>query len=259
MQNNFIINGEQVKFFNEHGYLVVPNIINEGEVKAYKKIYDAFLDGTIDSGKNRADLGAGLGDNKQTENITQIMWPSDFVPAFFSMPYHQKALAIAKQLMGDDIEMDFDMLINKAPFSNTPTPWHQDAAYWINMPDKRAASCWLALDDAIKDNGCMWYAPGSHVKELRPHRFAGKEGGALQCDGSETEGVFIELKAGSCVLHHGGTLHYSRGNSTALNRRAFIINFRPKAMIDLERSQGFDHGRGGNAADRKVRNETFKK
>ena len=32
------------------------------------------------------------------------------------MPYHQKALAVAKQLMGNDIEMDFDMLINKAPF-----------------------------------------------------------------------------------------------------------------------------------------------
>ena len=51
--------------------------------------------------------------------------------------------------------------------------------------------------------------------------------GALQCDGTEAEGVFVELKAGSCVLHHGATLHYSRGNSTALNRRAFIVNFRP--------------------------------
>ncbi|HNP21512.1 MAG TPA: phytanoyl-CoA dioxygenase family protein [Panacibacter sp.] len=259
MRDNFIITDDQVRFFNANGYLVVEDVINEEEVKAYIKIYDEFLDGTIDSGKNRADLGEGLGNSKQAENITQIMWPSDFVPDFFSMPYHQKALAVAKQLMGNDIEMDFDMLINKAPFSNTPTPWHQDAAYWINMPDKRAASCWLSLDSATKDNGCMWYVPGSHMKELRPHRFAGKEGGALQCDGTEAEGVFVELKAGSCVLHHGATLHYSRGNSTALNRRAFIVNFRPKSMIDLERSQGFDHGRDGNAADRKVRNETSKK
>ncbi|MGI8583307.1 MAG: phytanoyl-CoA dioxygenase family protein [Chitinophagaceae bacterium] len=259
MQTSFQITPEQIKFFNENGYLLIENIINENEVEIYENIYNKFLDGTIDTGKNRADLGAGLGDNKKTESITQIMWPCDFVPELLQMPYHVRTLAIAKQVLGEDIEMDFDMLINKAPHTNTPTPWHQDAAYWINMPDKRAFSCWLALDEATKDNGCMWYVPGSHLKELRPHRFAGKEGGALTCDSTEEEGIFIELKPGSCVFHHGGTMHYSRGNSTNTNRRALIINFRPKAMIALEREQGFDHGRSGNAAERKVRNEEFKK
>jgi ectoine hydroxylase-related dioxygenase (phytanoyl-CoA dioxygenase family) len=151
--------------------------------------------------------------------------------------------------------MDFDMLINKAPYTNTPTPWHQDAAYWIDMPDKRAASCWLALDEATVDNGCMWYVPASHLNPVRPHHFAGKQGGALMCEASEAEGVPVELLAGSCVFHHGGTLHYSRGNTTASQRRAFIVNFRPQAMIDLERQKGFDHGRSGGASDRKVRNE----
>lgn len=32
--------------------------------------------------------------------------------------------------MGDDSEMDFDMLIYKHPKSNTEFPWHQDEAYW---------------------------------------------------------------------------------------------------------------------------------
>lgn len=253
-----MITDEKVRFFNVNGYLILENIISGEEVETYRRMYDQFLDGTIDTGKNRSDLGAGLGDGVQQENITQIMWPSDFVPALHSMAYHQRALAVARQLLGADIGMDFDMLINKAPHTNTPTPWHQDAAYWINMPDKRAVSCWLALDQAVKDNGCMWYAPGSHLHPLRPHRFAGREGGALQCDASEAEGICIELTPGSCVLHHGGTLHYSRGNSTDSNRRAFIINFRPEAMIALERSQGFDHGRSGNAADRKIRNEASK-
>lgn len=247
---------QQISFFTEHGYLILENIISNNDVLEYKNIYDRFLDGQIDTGNNRSDLGAGLGSQK--ENITQIMWPSDFMPDLLAMPYHVKTLAIAKEILGHDIEMDFDMLINKAPFTNTPTPWHQDAAYWINMPDRRAFSCWLALDEATKDNGCMWYVPGSHLKELRPHRFAGKEGGALMCDATEEEAVCIELKPGSCVFHHGGTLHYSRGNSTAGNRRALIVNFRPEAMIALEREQGFDHGRSGNAAERKVRNEESK-
>lgn len=248
----------QHEFWEQNGYLVVQNIISSEEIAAYQSIYNQFLDGTIQTGTNRSDLGAGLGKDVAKENITQIMWPSDFVPTILTMPYHQKALSIAQALMGEDIQMDFDMLINKAPFTDTPTPWHQDAAYWIDMPDKRAASCWLALDEATVDNGCMWYIPASHLKPIRPHRFAGKQGGALTCDASETEGAAVELLAGSCVFHHGMTLHYSRGNTTKSQRRAFIVNFRPDAMIELERQKGFDHGRSGGAADRKVRSDEFK-
>ena len=245
-------------FFEENGYLVIEDIISIDELDRYRKIYNDFLDDTIHTGKNRTDLGVGLGNNKKVENITQIMWPSDFVPAVLNMTYHQRALAIAKSLQGNDMEMDFDMLINKAPNTGTITPWHQDAAYWINMPDKRAVSCWLALDRATLENGCMWYVPGSHLLPLRPHRNAGGKGSALTCNATESEGVGIELKPGSCVLHHGATLHYSRGNSSDSHRRAYIINFRPAEMIAMERAQGFDHGRTGNAAERKIRNEDFK-
>lgn len=168
------------------------------------------------------------------------MVPSKLVPELLLKPVHKRSSQITKELMGEDIELDFDMLINKAPFTDTPTPWHQDAAYWIDMPDKRAASCWVAIDPAYKENGCMWYTPKSHLKPILPHTQTGNKG-ALQCEGREENSVSIELASGSCVFHQGGTLHYSRGNSTSNNRRALITNFRPKAMIALEREQGIDH------------------
>src|SRR5215204_3571123 len=138
----------QIAFYKENGYVVVDNIITPEEVEMYKSIYDDFLTGQIDVGANRSDLGQDLGNNKKVENITQIMWPSEFLKGLLDMPFHQRALNISKELMGEDLEMDFDMLINKAPRTNTVTPWHQDEAYWVNVPDKRATSCWLALDDA---------------------------------------------------------------------------------------------------------------
>jgi ectoine hydroxylase-related dioxygenase (phytanoyl-CoA dioxygenase family) len=241
----------QIDFFNTNGYLVVDNIITKEEVETYKAIYDDFLSGKIAVGSNRSDLGDGLGKNEARENITQIMWPSEFVPGLVDMPYHQRALAISKELMGDDADMDFDMLINKAPLTNTITPWHQDESYWLDVPDKRAVSCWLALDNSVADNGCMWFVPGSNLTAVRPHRFAGKEGGALMCDASESEGIAVELKPGSCTFHHGRTLHYSRGNSTKGQRRAFIVNFRPAEMILYERERGFDHGKN-NASNRQL-------
>ena len=232
-----VLTQEQKSFFEIEGYLVVENLINQTEVDYYSSLYNSFLDNSIDASRYRSDLSGGEG---AKEKITQIMVPSKLVPELLEKAIHRKSLEIAKTLLGDDIELDFDMLINKAPNTNTITPWHQDAAYWIDMPDKRAASCWVAIDHAYKENGCMWYTPKSHLSPVLPHSQTGNKG-ALQCEGAEENSVFIELQPGSCVFHQGGTLHYSRGNATEHNRRALITNFRPSAMIALEREQGVDH------------------
>ena len=75
---------------------------------------------------------------------------------------------------------------------------------------------------------------------------------ALECDGSEAECVCVPLRPGACTFHSGGVVHYSRGNSTAGHRRALIINFRPEAMIRLEREQGFDHGKTRNVRENRT-------
>ncbi len=216
----------------------MPNLLSNEEIKYYQGVYKSFLDNSINTSGFRSDLS---GSEKTTqEKITQIMVPSRLYPDLLEKPMHIKTLVIARELLGDDMCLDFDMLINKAPNTLTETPWHQDEAYWIDMPDKRAVSCWVAIDKAYKENGSMWYTPKSHLGEVLPHVQTGNKG-ALKCDGSELGSVCIELDPGSCVFHHGKTLHYSRGNATHTNRRAFITNFRPQDMIILERSQGYDH------------------
>jgi len=239
--------------FDRDGFVAVPGLLRPSEIEEYRAVYDRFLSGAIDVGRRRSDLGAGAPSQRPgVENITQVMWPSESRPELLASPAYVRALAVAREVLGDDLAFDFDMLIDKAPGTATPTPWHQDIAYWIDLPDRRAASCWVALDDATVENGCMWFVPGSHRLPMRSHRPAGKGGGALECDGSESEGVPVPLGAGSCTFHHGGTMHYSRGNSTAGHRRALIVNFRPQAMVELERSRGFDHGK--DAPGRENRN-----
>ena len=232
------IGRDEMDFFREEGYLVLENLISPKELQYYDRVYDDFLFNRIETSGHRSDLSGGTDFSR--EKITQIMLPSKFLPELKELPIHGRTLQIARELLGTDMDLDFDMLINKSPLTNTPTPWHQDAAYWIDMPDRRAVSCWVAIDRAFKENGCMWYIPKSHRSPVLPHVQTGNKG-ALQCEGSEARGVCIPLEPGSCVLHQGGTLHYSRGNSTLLNRRAVIVNYRPSAMIRLERSRGVDH------------------
>ena len=233
-----MISSNQFKFFDQEGYLELEKILSEQDIVFYSKTYDAFINNEFDTDDLRSDLSGK--EDKDMEYITQIMLPSRIYPNLLRQPMHQKGLAIAQQLLGEDMILDFDMLINKGPHTNQPTPWHQDAAYWIDMPDKRALSIWFAIDEATVENGCMWYTPKSHQSPLREH-FQPLGKGALQCSGSENESIAVPLKPGSCAIHHGHTLHYSRGNNTSGHRRAFILNFRPKKMVELERAQGMDH------------------
>lgn len=241
--------------FHQDGYALTGELLSPAEVDQYRAIYDRSLSGGIDCGDKRSDLGAGSARSTDAaENITQIMWPSALHPQLLELPLHERALAVARELIGNDAVLDFDMLIDKAPHTGVSTPWHQDAAYWVGLPDTRAVSIWVALDESTLDNGCMWYVRGSHETPLRAHWPAGTGRGAIECECSEDEpgATPVPLAPGHAAAHAGGTLHYSRGNTTDGHRRAYILNYRPAEMVRMEREQGMDHGLEENV--RTVRN-----
>jgi ectoine hydroxylase-related dioxygenase (phytanoyl-CoA dioxygenase family) len=236
-------------FFSKNGYVVSEKLLDEHELENIRKIYDLFLENKISVGNARSDLSGLSNAKEKTEKITQIMRPSFFYPDLSEFTVYSKALDLVKLLLGVDMALDFDMLIDKSPHTNTPTPWHQDEAYWIDMEDKRAATCWIALDNVFKENGCMWFVPGSHHQEIRRHSQTGLKG-ALQCEANEEEAISVPLSTGDATFHDGRTIHYSRGNETSFRRRALILNFRPEKMIQFERQNGFDH-----LGEREVRNK----
>eukprot|EP00658_Telonema_sp_P-2_P071380 TRINITY_DN60650_c0_g1_i1.p1 TRINITY_DN60650_c0_g1~~TRINITY_DN60650_c0_g1_i1.p1 ORF type:complete len:305 (+),score=64.61 TRINITY_DN60650_c0_g1_i1:158-1072(+) len=236
--------------FESQGYVVLENIIPGEALGVYQEAYNKLHSGEIDSSQWRHDLGSHKPEEQDgVENTGQIMWPSDRVPGLAEGPFHSRSLGAARTLFGSaDMAFDFDMLIYKDGNTFTETPWHQDAAYWPSgMSDTRACSCWVALDDVHVANGCLWMVPGSHKEaHLRQHRPATPGSHILMTDdASEQDGKPVELKAGSAVLWHGRTLHYARGNTTSKLRRAYITNYRPGAMVEWERANGFDHLRGG--------------
>ena len=142
---DFAIGQEEIEFFHLNRCVVVKNILAADELQHYRLLYGRFVSGEIDSGRNRSDLGEHTSrQQRDVENVTQIMWPSDFVLDLTDRPYHRRALSVARQLIRQDTAFAFDMLIDTAPNTLSPTPWHQDAAYWMKLEDTRAVSSWLA-------------------------------------------------------------------------------------------------------------------
>lgn len=236
------------KTFLTKGYTCLEQLIAFDEVEKLRLLYNKLLNDKGRTAHLREDLAGGESDKDEVEKITQIMRPSMVEPEFKKSIVYAVARMHAQELLGEDMELDFDMLINKAPFTNTQTPWHQDAAYWINLPDKRSVSIWIALDEVYEENGCMWFIPKSRNSSVKSHQ-ALPNGGALYCEVDNLDDAqSIPLSPGGCTFHDGFTLHFSKGNRTKSHRRALILNFRPKEMIALEREQGVDH-----TGERKVR------
>jgi len=164
---------EKIKeYLDKNGHLVIENILTLDELAPYAKLYDDIINGKVDANKHRHDLGSHVErKDGKAENICQVMWPSLYLEGDLGTSVlHQRVISLAKKLLGDDMEFDFDMLISKDGGSMVETPWHQDESYWLDLPDKRALSFWFPMSDASEENGCMQFIPGSQNQGLRKHR-----------------------------------------------------------------------------------------
>jgi ectoine hydroxylase-related dioxygenase (phytanoyl-CoA dioxygenase family) len=91
-------------------------------------------------------------------------------------------------------------------------------------------TCWIGLDDSLKDNGCLHYVPKSHLWNLLPITGLAGDMNAIREVLSPEQWeqfqhpVAIELKAGEASFHHPLLVHGSFENRTERPRRAAVVN-----------------------------------
>jgi len=122
------------------------------------------------------------------------------------------------------------MYIFKQPRIGGEVRWHQDASYLITNP-ANVTGLWIAMEDAHKDNGCLWVQPGGHKGPLREiyEVVPGNSSGELkQLDDtpwpSLDKAVALEVAAGSVVVFHDHLPHYSSHNHSAQSRQALTLH-----------------------------------
>ena len=121
------------------------------------------------------------------------------------------------------------MLIFKQPRIGGEVVWHQDASFLATEP-QTVVGLWFALEDATRDNGCLWVAPGAHRGPLR-ERYGRRDDGTLGMDrldhtpwpsGDAT--VPIEVAAGTLVVFDGLLPHASAPNRSERSRMAYALH-----------------------------------
>ena len=96
-----------------------------------------------------------------------------------------------------DVRLYWEQAVAKPAQARTVLPWHQDNGYTPLEPEEYV-TCWLALDDAELDNGCLWVIPGSHRNGTQPHHNDDRHGPfRVGHDGPDTDGVAVPVRRGS--------------------------------------------------------------
>ncbi len=152
----------------------------------------------------------------------------DLDPVFnrFSRSPQMKELVTALGL--DEYLIIQSMLIFKHARIGGVVDIHQDATFLYTEP----SSCigfWFALEDATKENGCLWARPGGQHEPLR-FWFRRKENGGTEMitlneEPFSMEGMEpLEVKKGACVVLDGLLPHYSLPNTSGKSRQAYSIH-----------------------------------
>jgi ectoine hydroxylase-related dioxygenase (phytanoyl-CoA dioxygenase family) len=90
---------------------------------------------------------------------------------WFSFTTQPRILDLVEQLIGPDIVLWGSQVFCKPPKIGRAVPWHQDGQYWPMRP-LATCSVWMAIDDALPENGCMRYIAGAVCTSIAPTRAA---------------------------------------------------------------------------------------
>ena len=226
---------EKVRFYHENGYLPGPRVLSDEQIERLKRRIEEILTGHIPFPEHL--LGETVQRSKAKGQLPSVKIVNLFRhdEVFREVLMNRNIGTLAHNLMCGPVRLWEDQMIYKPAFDeHANVAFHRDYTYWTQVGPAELGTCWIALDDATIENGCMFVVPGSHRWQLtysredvdptnpdwlleRPDLPAGLSHTPVPC----------EVKAGHCHFHHCLTIHGSYGNRTQNLRRSYILHLMP--------------------------------
>jgi phytanoyl-CoA hydroxylase len=222
--------------YRRDGYLVVPGVLDRERVEACLAALTALAaDPTIAHGP-RDGSGAFIAlepdaapsvTADRTDLIRKFGDFTDTSPALLRAAMSSRLHAILDALMGQGRVLLQEMALVKPPKISGDKPWHQDAAYFRVSDPTLIAGVWIALDPALRQNGCMEVVPGSHLGGAVPHTHENDFNRCRIVDEKlrADERVALEMEPGDALVFSALLHHYTAPNHSDLRRRAIQFHY----------------------------------
>jgi len=254
-----MLNSGQISQFREQGFLVLGNAFSKSEIASIRNAAMGIVaDFDIDRHRTvfkTTDRDAGRDDyffdsaeavhcfleDGALDTGGELIRPKelainkighamhDLVPEFSDFCRLPLIGEVLRDIAYQAPQLWQTMYIFKQPGIGGEVRWHQDASYLISGPPG-VTGIWIAIEDATRDNGCLWMQPGQHHSPLREIYEVDREtrkGTLNRLDDTPWtagEAEALEVPAGSAVFFNDHMPHYSSQNHSALSRHAFTLH-----------------------------------
>jgi ectoine hydroxylase-related dioxygenase (phytanoyl-CoA dioxygenase family) len=229
----YMLTEEQVRSFEENGFISGVKILTDEQVDI---LNDELV--KLQSLSPQEKRLFYYYESNESEDPDKVLFHAigawRITPGFHDLIWSPAYRMATYQLLGQSFRLFHDQLFCKPAKHGGVVAWHQDYSYWTFTKPMHHLTCWIGLDDATKENGCLYYVPGSHKWGLLPITgLAGDMDAVKQVLSKEQIEVFEnkfanELPRGYASFHHPLMMHGSYANYSERPRRAVVLN----AMAD---------------------------
>ncbi|HEV2123932.1 MAG TPA: phytanoyl-CoA dioxygenase family protein, partial [Chloroflexota bacterium] len=216
---------EQIRQYHEQGWLAIEGIYSAAEVEIAKATLSDFIHGRITPTDGRTHV------QEESAVLQEDGTPAPETPEerelrvrkVFDFTHHDERLQaltmqsrlrrMLDQIIEPESRLIQDMALLKPPKVGSEKPWHQDTAYFDWLPLGGIVGCWIALDEATVENGCMQVIPGTHLEGPVAH-FHHRDCQIADERVQVGRAIAVPLKPGgvlffSGLIHHGTPPNYS--------------------------------------------------
>ena len=220
----------EIDLFNDQGFLPREGLLSALEVKALHMRLEDIGNEVVEFPGEYVQIepmvknGEIAEDAVRFNNVRKIWNLTKYDELFKEFARHPAILDVVHSLIGPNLKIYVDQTLCKPPKIGSPKPPHQDSAYWTNIDPPNLVICWMALDDATEENGCMRFIPGSHKLGVVEHKHL--EDFRVEDEKIDySNEVCVPLKAGGCSFHHSLAMHRTDANSSPDRRIGLTVAY----------------------------------
>jgi phytanoyl-CoA hydroxylase len=245
---------DEIDRFDDQGFLYREGVLTALEVKALHQRLEDIGNEVVPFPAEYVQIeplvenGRLAEDPVRFNNVRKVWNLTRYDELFKEYARHPAILDVVHSLIGPDLKIYVDQTLCKPPRVGSAKPPHQDSAYWTNIDPPSLVICWMALDDATEENGCMRFIPGSYKLGVIEHKHLEDfrvEDGKVDYERE----VAVPLKAGGCSFHHSLAMHRTDANTSPdrrigltvayMSARSHYIGPAPQPEFDLVAGRAF--------------------
>ncbi|MEZ4662297.1 MAG: phytanoyl-CoA dioxygenase family protein [Caldilineaceae bacterium] len=208
----------EVYFYQEQGYLLIPNLIEPAVVD---ELREAVLDVLEANGIPRAQLDHASSTADKLRQNPQYVKDS----LLDELINGEAMMALASRLIGGRAVRYLPFTAVKAGGGGGQFHFHQDNNYTQHDPALGSINIWVALVDMTPDNGCLQMVPGSHKEGVLDWENAGDGDSHRKVAIDPKTFLPIRMRAGDAVAFTRLTVHGSGPNYTDRARVAYGLQY----------------------------------